>query len=109
MPPLVPLFSASELPERVQTVRSGFQEKRRKGPPIDLDQCALLELMQYSCNPPSEGVQPPGVVKCKPILRLLRRYAHLAFNLPCPRFLVFVDVYLLLWLLLLLLCCCISV
>jgi hypothetical protein len=75
MPPLVPLFPPSELTERVQVVQSGFiKEKRRKGPPVELEKCVLLEMVQYSCNPPSEGIQPPGVVKCKPLVRLFRRY-----------------------------------
>lgn len=73
MAPLVPVFLAAELPDRIQVVRSGFKEKRRKGGPIDLSQCPLFELVQYSCNPPSEGIQPPGVVKCKPIVRLFRK------------------------------------
>ncbi|KAN0071755.1 hypothetical protein V8E54_010351 [Elaphomyces granulatus] len=76
MPPLVPLFPPSELTERVQVVQSGFiKEKRRKGPPVELEKCVLLEMVQYSCNPPSEGIQPPGVVKCKPLVRLFRRCA----------------------------------
>jgi hypothetical protein len=74
MAPLVPIFSTSELPERIQIVHSAFKEKRRKGEPIDLHKCALMELIQYSCNPPSEGINPPGVVKCKPVVRLFRRY-----------------------------------
>ncbi|KKA23261.1 hypothetical protein T310_2686 [Rasamsonia emersonii CBS 393.64] len=69
MAPLVPVFSATDLPDRVQIVHSAFKEKRRKGEPIDLEKCALLEMVQYSCNPPSEGIQPPGVVKCKPVMR----------------------------------------
>lgn len=73
MAPLVPVFSATDLPDRVQIVHSAFKEKRRKGEPIDLEKCALLEMVQYSCNPPSEGIQPPGVVKCKPVVRLFRR------------------------------------
>ncbi|KAL1982925.1 hypothetical protein VTN96DRAFT_777 [Rasamsonia emersonii] len=75
MAPLVPVFSATDLPDRVQIVHSAFKEKRRKGEPIDLEKCALLEMVQYSCNPPSEGIQPPGVVKCKPVVRLFRRCA----------------------------------
>ena len=80
MPPLVPLFPASELTERVQVVQSGFKEKRRKGPPVELNKCVLLEMVQYSCNPPSEGIQSPGVVKCKPLVRLFRRYDGFFFR-----------------------------
>ncbi|CRG88411.1 hypothetical protein PISL3812_05441 [Talaromyces islandicus] len=69
MAPLVPVFSTDDLPDRVQFVRSGFKEKRRKGGNVDLEKCDLMEMVQYSCNPPEEGIQAPGVVKCKPIVR----------------------------------------
>ncbi|KAL1993905.1 hypothetical protein VTN49DRAFT_2574 [Thermomyces lanuginosus] len=75
MAPLVPIFPASELPDRVQIIQSSFKEKRRKGKPIDLHKCELMEMLQYSCNPPSEGIQKPGVIKCKPVVRLFRRCA----------------------------------
>ncbi|CAL5867947.1 uncharacterized protein PFLUO_LOCUS2170 [Penicillium psychrofluorescens] len=74
MAPLVPVFSAETLPDHVNTVRRNFQEKRRKGPAIDLKECALLEMMQYSCNPPQDGIPQPGAVVCKPVVRLFRRY-----------------------------------
>lgn len=73
MAPLVEVWPASELPDRVQVVRSGFKDKRRKVP-IDLEKCKLMEMVQYSCNPPSEPPPGPGVVHCKPIVRLFRRY-----------------------------------
>ena len=81
MAPLIPIFPSTDLPDRVQIVHSAFKEKRRKGDPIDLEKCALLELVQYSCNPPSEGIQAPGVVKCKPVVRLFRRCVHLIYTL----------------------------
>lgn len=37
-----------------------------------------MELVQYSCNPPEEGILAPGVVKCKPIVRLFRRFDFLS-------------------------------
>lgn len=74
MAPLVPIFPTEDLPSRVQIVHRGFKEKRRKGEPIDLQKCELMELVQYSCNPPEEGILAPGVVKCKPIVRLFRRF-----------------------------------
>lgn len=73
MAPLVPVFSAETLPDHVNTVRRNFQDKRRKGPAVDLKECPLLEMMQYSCNPPSEEIPQPGVIVCKPVVRLFRR------------------------------------
>lgn len=74
MAPLVPIFPTPSLPERVQILQTTtYKEKRRKGGPIDLEKCALLEMLQYSCNPPAEGVPEPGVVRCKPVVRLFRR------------------------------------
>ncbi|KAL2218363.1 hypothetical protein M432DRAFT_612713 [Thermoascus aurantiacus ATCC 26904] len=76
MAPLIPIFPTTALPERVQILQTTtFKEKRRKGGPIDLDKCALLEMLQYSCNPPHEGVPEPGVVRCRPVVRLFRRCA----------------------------------
>ncbi|EED12197.1 conserved hypothetical protein [Talaromyces stipitatus ATCC 10500] len=75
MAPLVPIFPTDDLQSRVQIIHRGFKEKRRKGEPIDLHKCELMEMVQYSCNPPEEGILPPGVVMCKPIVRLFRRCA----------------------------------
>ncbi|GAD97444.1 hypothetical protein ANI_1_1378084 [Paecilomyces variotii No. 5] len=75
MAPLVPVFPTEALPERVNVVYKGWKEKRRKGPQVDLEKCELREMLQYSCNPPQEGVPSPGVVVCKPVLRLFRRCA----------------------------------
>ena len=74
MAPLVPIFSADSLSEHVNIVSRNFQEKRRKGPPVNLQDCPLLEMVQYSCNPPQDGIPQPGVVVCKPVVRLFRRY-----------------------------------
>lgn len=73
MAPLVRVFSAETLPDHVNTVQRNFQEKRRKGAQVDLKECPLLEMMQYSCNPPQEEIPQPGVVVCKPVLRLFRK------------------------------------
>ncbi|KAL2814169.1 hypothetical protein BJX63DRAFT_205215 [Aspergillus granulosus] len=76
MAPLVPFFSAEALPDHVNTVTKNFQEvKRRKGGQIELEKCKLLEMVQYSCNPPQDGIPQPGVVVCKPVVRLFRRCA----------------------------------
>ncbi|KAB8073123.1 hypothetical protein BDV29DRAFT_157924 [Aspergillus leporis] len=76
MAPLVPIFSADSLPDHVSIVRRNFQERRRKGGPVELEKCKLLEMVQYSCNPPQDGIPPPGVVVCKPVVRLFRRCAN---------------------------------
>jgi hypothetical protein len=75
MAPLVPVFSAETLPEHVNITQRNFQDKRRKGPDINLKECALLEMIQYSCNPPSGEIPQPGVITCKPVVRLFRRCA----------------------------------
>lgn len=71
MAPLVPIFPASALPERVNVVTKNFKEKHRKGPPIELEKCQLLEMLQYSCQPPQMGSAPV----CTPIVRWFRRCA----------------------------------
>ncbi|KAJ5115722.1 hypothetical protein N7456_000070 [Penicillium angulare] len=75
MAPLVPVFSADTLPDHVNIVRRNFLEKKRKGTQIDLKECPLLEMTQYSCNPPQEALPQPGQVVCKPIVRLFRKCA----------------------------------
>jgi hypothetical protein len=85
MAPLVPIFATEDLPSRVHIIHRGFKEKRRKGEPVDLHKCELMELVQYSCNPPEEGVLAPGVVKCKPIVRLFRRFVFCLFRMSYMR------------------------
>ncbi|CAI7657227.1 unnamed protein product [Penicillium manginii] len=75
MAPLVPCFNAETLPEHVNTIKRNFQDKRRKGPDVNLKECQLLEMLQYSCNPPQEEIPKPGVIVCKPVVRLFRRCA----------------------------------
>ncbi|PYI22795.1 hypothetical protein BO99DRAFT_399533 [Aspergillus violaceofuscus CBS 115571] len=75
MAPLVPVFHAETLPEHVNISTKNFQEKRRKGGPVDLEKCQLLEMVQYSCNPPQGGIPKPGVIVCQPVVRLFRRCA----------------------------------
>ncbi|KAL4809902.1 hypothetical protein BDV18DRAFT_129840 [Aspergillus unguis] len=76
MAPLVPVFSPEKLPDHVNIVTRNFQEKRRKGGAVELEKCKLLEMVQYSCNPPQNGIPEPGVVVCKPVVRLFRRCAN---------------------------------
>ncbi|RAH66867.1 uncharacterized protein BO66DRAFT_394380 [Aspergillus aculeatinus CBS 121060] len=73
MAPLVPVFHAETLPEHVNISTKNFQEKRRKGGPVELEKCQLLEMVQYSCNPPQGGIPKPGVIVCQPVVRLFRR------------------------------------
>lgn len=77
MPPLVQPFPAADLPARAQLVTKDLQLRRRKGAPAgvraDLERCPLFEMVQYSCNPPSEEAPPAGVVRCESLVRLFRR------------------------------------
>lgn len=74
MAPIIQTHPASDLPHQVNIVNKNFQEKRRKGPAIDLKDCPLYEMTQYSCNPPDEGVPQRGVITCKPMVKLFRKY-----------------------------------
>ncbi|KAJ5377143.1 uncharacterized protein N7496_004552 [Penicillium cataractarum] len=73
MAPILRTFSAENLPDHVNTIQRNFQDKRRKGPVVNLKECQLLEMVQYSCNPPDGGIPQPGVITCEPIVRLFRR------------------------------------
>lgn len=71
MVPPIEGFPASQLRMRVQLTVKG---KLRKGETVDLRQCELLEMVQYSCQ--LERGQSPGamdVVRCMPIVKLFRR------------------------------------
>ena len=68
MSPPVESFPATELPWRVQVTSQG---KRRKKP-IELEKCALMELVQYKCDVEGQGAET-AVIKCVPIVRLFRR------------------------------------
>lgn len=82
MAPLVPVFSSETLPSHVNTIRRNFyEEKRRKGPAIDLKECPLLEMVQYSCNPPQDGIPKLGSIVCKPVVRLFRRFTLFFYGL----------------------------
>jgi hypothetical protein len=48
------------LAQDVNTVRRNFQEKRRKGEPVNLKECPLLEMTQFSCNDVVSTVNPPA-------------------------------------------------
>ncbi len=67
MAPPVEIFPASQLPFRIQVGANG---KRRKGEEIKLEDCELLEMVQYSCW--LEGKRM-DVIKCRPIVKLFRK------------------------------------
>jgi inner membrane protease subunit SOM1 len=69
MAPPIPTFHVSALPSEINTLPNG---KARK-PPIDLENCALKEMVQYRCNvdKPKKGQQ--GVVICEPVVRFYRQ------------------------------------
>ncbi|EPS27145.1 hypothetical protein PDE_02088 [Penicillium oxalicum 114-2] len=76
MAPVTPKFHVSALPVNVKIVERNFTEPRpRKGPSVKLDECPLYEMVQYSCNPPSDNIPEPGRITCQPIVRLFRRCA----------------------------------
>lgn len=70
MAPPVEVFPASELSQRVNTLPNG---RRRKGKPIDLSTCELLEMVQYSCGLKGEKVSRQAVIQCHPVVKLFRR------------------------------------
>jgi len=68
-PPLDP-FLSTDLDWRVQVQANG---KRRKQP-IELEKCALKEIVQYDCQVQHEDVNDKvGRIVCTPIVRLFRR------------------------------------
>ncbi|KAI9849847.1 MAG: hypothetical protein M1837_000061 [Sclerophora amabilis] len=67
MAPPIEAFPASQLPERVQTTAAG---KKRKVP-VKLDQCELLEMLQYECW--VEDKRKGGKILCETVERLFRK------------------------------------
>lgn len=67
MAPPVEAFHASEL--RVQVNVQG----RRRKEPFELEDCELLEMVQYSCYLESGGKGQQPDIKCDPIVRAFRR------------------------------------
>lgn len=63
-PPLSP-FHTSELEWQVQVTEKGKVRKPR----VDLEKCALQEMLQYNCN-----MNGAGTIVCVPVQRLFRRY-----------------------------------
>jgi hypothetical protein len=67
MAPIIPTFHASELPSQVNVLPSG---KPRK-PPINLDDCAKKEMVQYKCNVHKSDKNP--IIICEPVVRFYRQ------------------------------------
>jgi len=71
MTPPIESFPASELPDRVQVTMKGRRRKR----PVDMRNCELLEMLQYSCWIDGDERKPGAKVICDPVVRLFRRCA----------------------------------
>jgi len=71
MSPPVETFPASQLAQRIQLTPQG---RKKKGREVELGDCELLEMVQYSCH---LEVHPEtlrtAIVKCEPIVRLFRK------------------------------------
>lgn len=70
MAPPIETFPASELLERINTLPNG---RRRKGGDVDLSECELLELVQYSCHLKGNPKSRESIIQCEPIVKLFRR------------------------------------
>lgn len=72
MAPPVESFPASELEHRIQIKTNG---RRRKGPAIQLKDCELFEMVQYSCGLDKDPrvSAKDAIIICKPIVKLFRR------------------------------------
>jgi hypothetical protein len=75
-------FPVGDLEARVQYRRVDFKEKSRKLGDFGLQDCQLLELVQYSCTTPEQQYQraiqsPTGKARmeCWPFVRLFRKCA----------------------------------
>lgn len=71
MSPPVETFPASQLAQRIQLTPQG---RRKKGREVKLDDCELLEMVQYSCHIEEHPERlRTAIVKCEPIVRLFRK------------------------------------
>ena len=71
MAPPLNIFPASKLPDRIHMLPNG---KRRKGEPIDLKKCELLEMINYDCRLKGDESDPKAVIRCEPLVKLFRKY-----------------------------------
>lgn len=70
MAPLVEAFPPWQLEERVKLKPDGSVRKDA----INLRECKLKELVQYSCDLAGPQENPRTRVVCEPIVRLFRQY-----------------------------------
>jgi len=70
MSPPIEEWPAHQLPDRVMALPNGKRRKRN----VDLEKCALMELVQYSCNPREVPGKKRTVIHCEPIVRTFRKY-----------------------------------
>lgn len=70
MAPELESFHCSELLEHIHTLPNG---KRRKGPAINLNDCELMELVQYECRLKGKPKSAESVIQCFPLTKLFRR------------------------------------
>jgi hypothetical protein len=69
MAPPIEIWSASELPDRVQVTMKGRLRKDQ----IELQDCELLEMLQYECTVQDGRRDREAAVVCRPVERLFRR------------------------------------
>lgn len=73
MAPSTPIHPLSALETQINVLPSG----KPRRPPINLNDCALKELIQYKCNivepQAKDGKRQMGVIVCEPVVRLLRQ------------------------------------
>ena len=79
-PPMQP-FHVAELPTAIQSVPVEYKLKRRKVRDFNLENCELLEMVQFSCDPPEVRLKKPvnAPIHCEPVVRLFRRYVLIYF------------------------------
>ena len=65
MAPPVETFPTTQLPSRVQVTVGNKLKKKR----VNLDDCELLEMLQYQCAPDKVD----RTIKCREVERLFRR------------------------------------
>lgn len=55
--------------------------KRRKGEPIDLYKCELLEFVNYACHLKGDRGSPQAIIQCQPLVKLFRKYVYVSLEL----------------------------